>query len=154
MMNLAPFRVLQDGTLIADKAIITGNVYANDGWFKGEIKATSGVIGGWIINKDIIQNSDGTTSELNYLVSADSNTKLFGDGDIRIKVGNNFSVTKDGTIYAKAGEIGGLTVGDINALGGDIETNRAILNVEGLTVVKSGEVVEANFIVECQRGNI
>lgn len=150
----APFRVLQDGTLYADQAIIKGDVYANNGWFKGEIQATSGIIGGWIINKDEINNDDGTISEINYLVSADGNTKLFGDGDVRIKVGDNFVITKDGTIYAAAGQIGGLTVGDINALGGDIETNRAILNVEGLTVVKAGEAVEADFIVECQRGNI
>ena len=150
----APFRVLQDGTLYADQAIIKGDVYANNGWFKGEIQATSGIIGGWIINKDVTNHDDGTVSEVNYLVSADGNTKLFGDGDVRIKVGDNFVITEDGTIYAAAGKIGGLTVGDINALGGDIETNRAILNVEGLTVVKAGEAVEAEFIVECQRGNI
>jgi len=87
-------------------------------------------------------------------MSEDGKTKLFGNGDIRIQVGDNFSITEDGKITAKSGQIGSLTISDIDALGGDITTNSAILSVEGLTTVKRGEAVDANFVVSCYRGNI
>ena len=43
--NKAPFRVLQDGTLYAKNANISGHIEALSGSFKGHINATSGQIG-------------------------------------------------------------------------------------------------------------
>lgn len=123
MMNLAPFRVLQDGTLIADKAIITGDVYANDGWFKGEIQATSGIIGGWIINEDKISTNGivlqaGTTENNGKaaIIIGEINNKekdsviISSDG----KLTANGAVI-NGTINATGGEIGGLQIADISS---------------------------------------
>lgn len=45
---LAPFRVLQDGSLHATKAYIEGEVHANSGTFKGTVNATDGVFYGSI----------------------------------------------------------------------------------------------------------
>ena len=50
----APFRVLQDGTVYATKANISGEVNATRGSFTGAINATSGKIGGFTINSDYI----------------------------------------------------------------------------------------------------
>jgi hypothetical protein len=46
----APFRVLQDGALVASKATITGTIYATSGEFTGKITASSGKIGGFTIS--------------------------------------------------------------------------------------------------------
>ena len=50
----APFMVLQDGTVYATKANISGEVNATSGSFTGQINATSGLIGGFTINSDYI----------------------------------------------------------------------------------------------------
>ena len=55
----APFRVLQDGTVYATKANISGAVNATSGSFTGQINATSGNIGGFTINSDYIGKKYG-----------------------------------------------------------------------------------------------
>ena len=50
----APFMVLQDGTVYATNAHISGVVNATSGSFTGQINATSGLIGGFTINSDHI----------------------------------------------------------------------------------------------------
>ena len=55
----APFRVLQDGTVYATKANISGEVNATSGSFTGQINATSGKIGGFNLTNDkIVYYSD------------------------------------------------------------------------------------------------
>ena len=55
----APFRVLQDGTVYATKANISGEVNAKRGSFTGAINATSGKIGGFNLTNDkIVYYSD------------------------------------------------------------------------------------------------
>lgn len=55
----APFRVLQDGTVYATKANISGEVNATRGSFTGSINATSGKIGGFnLTNNKIVYYSD------------------------------------------------------------------------------------------------
>nr|DAS23831.1 MAG TPA: Neck appendage protein [Caudoviricetes sp.] len=55
----APFRVLQDGTVYATKANISGEVNATRGSFTGTINAASGNIGGFTINSDYIGKKYG-----------------------------------------------------------------------------------------------
>lgn len=55
----APFRVLQDGTVYATKANISGEVNATSGSFTGTINAASGNIGGFTINSDYIGKKYG-----------------------------------------------------------------------------------------------
>ena len=55
----APFRVLQDGTLYATNAHISGVVNATSGSFTGTINAASGNIGGFTINSDYIGKKYG-----------------------------------------------------------------------------------------------
>jgi hypothetical protein len=50
----APFRVQQNGKLIASNAEITGKVTATDGSFTGNVNATSGKIGGFDIGSGVI----------------------------------------------------------------------------------------------------
>ena len=56
---VAPFRVLQDGTVYATKANISGEVNATSGSFTGTINAASGNIGGFTINSDYIGKKYG-----------------------------------------------------------------------------------------------
>ena len=55
----APFRVLQDGTVYATKANISGEVNATSGSFTGQVNATSGTIGGFTINSDYMGKKYG-----------------------------------------------------------------------------------------------
>ena len=56
----APFMVMQDGTLYATKANISGAINATSGSFTGAINATSGKIGGFNLTNDkIVYYSDG-----------------------------------------------------------------------------------------------
>ena len=55
----APFMVLQDGSLYATNAHISGVVNATSGSFTGQINATSGNIGGFTINSDYIGKKYG-----------------------------------------------------------------------------------------------
>ena len=58
--NKAPFMVMQDGTLYATKANISGAINATSGSFTGAINATSGKIGGFNLTNDkIVYYSDG-----------------------------------------------------------------------------------------------
>ena len=55
----APFMVMQDGTVYATKANISGEINATSGSFTGQINATSGKIGGFTINSDYIGKKYG-----------------------------------------------------------------------------------------------
>ena len=55
----APFMVLQDGTVYATKANISGEVNATRGSFTGQVNATSGTIGGFTINSDYMGKKYG-----------------------------------------------------------------------------------------------
>lgn len=55
----APFMVLQDGTVYATKANISGEVNATSGSFTGQVNATSGTIGGFTINSDYMGKKYG-----------------------------------------------------------------------------------------------
>ena len=59
----APFMVMQDGTLYATKANISGEINATSGSFTGAINATSGTIGGFhLTNDSIIHSTDTNTT--------------------------------------------------------------------------------------------
>jgi hypothetical protein len=91
------WKVLADGTAEFGSATIRGN-----------ITATTGAIGGWLINSTSIKDIAGTTG-LSSLVTA-------GD-DIRFWAGSAtpgsapFYVTEAGILKAAAGTIGGWTIG-------------------------------------------
>ena len=59
--NKAPFRVLQDGTLYAKNANISGHIEALSGSFKGHINATSGQIGNESTGIQIDKNTGDVT---------------------------------------------------------------------------------------------
>ena len=59
--NKAPFRVLQDGTLYAKNANISGEINATSGSFKGHINATSGQIGNETTGIQIDKNTGDVT---------------------------------------------------------------------------------------------
>lgn len=138
----APFRVLQDGTLFASNADI-----------EGTIKATTGTIGGWIIDGDTIKAS-------NIILQGGENAQISvsgSGGDITISNDGSLTAngaTINGTIYADGGSIGNLDVVDIKALGGDTSIiSLRLTTTDGLTY-KTGTTTSITFKSEGLRGNI
>lgn len=94
--------------------VSTGNVYV-----EGEIKATTGSIGGWKIDSNHI--GDGTT----YANSIVGISSLTGEGQYafyagKTATGANFSVTSTGSLVAKLGQVGGWYISDSH-IGNDDE---------------------------------
>jgi len=89
------------------KLFSNGKLEASDGIFRGNITASTGNIGGWVINSDNITDVAGTTGL--------SSTVTAGD-DIRFWAGHAtpssapFRVTEAGVLTATSGTIGGWTL--------------------------------------------
>jgi len=92
------WKVLADGTAEFGSATIRGN-----------ITATTGAIGGWLINSNSIKDVSGMTGLSSLVTGAD---------DIRFWAGNvsassaPFSVTEAGVLKAQSGTVGGWTIGE------------------------------------------
>lgn len=65
----ANFVVTHGGTLIANQAIIRGNIFAEDGVFSGTIYASAGEIGGWTIGEDRLQGINDSQQQRIFLYS-------------------------------------------------------------------------------------
>jgi methionyl-tRNA formyltransferase len=86
---IAPFRVLEDGTLYASKAII-----------EGEIKAKSGTVGSWIVKDQTIESVAKTSSGSPKIVLNSTN------GSITLRNNDNkVSVINDDGILSNAGDV-------------------------------------------------
>lgn len=120
-----------------------GNLYAENGHFRGVINSTEGNIGGWTINQNslsankIILNSDG---------SINSNGKFVvnSNGDLRAE-----NAYISGTIESSYGHIGGWSISDGALIGG----NTALYSdgtISGAYI--KGSLIEAdNLILEGSR---
>lgn len=121
----APFSVMKNGTLNATGCTISGTVTATSGSFTGTINANDGKIGGLTIKDGYLYSNSG--SGANNYVEINGGTTHYAS--YAIWVGNSiassapFYVMKDGTlkatkctiegtITAKEGTIGGLTIKD------------------------------------------
>ena len=108
----APFRVTESGALTASSATITGS-----------ITATSGAIGGWVVDATSIKDVAGTVG----LSSA-----VTGGDDIRFFAGNvtpssaPFRVTEAGVITATSGQIGSWTLGSTTITGTGITLSNGL----------------------------
>lgn len=102
-----------------DSVKIAGDIYANNGYFKGKIVATSGDIGGWTINTDNLSSGSG-------------NTTLYSNGRIEIKKGAGYFYMGGDTTHPS---VSGLNVGSTGIMvDGGISCN----NIGG-----SGDAIEA-----------
>lgn len=163
--RIAPFQVWQDGTLIADRAIVRGTIYATDGEFTGTINATEGNIGNWII-KDGNLITDGiklqakTNDQEAAIIVGDTSSSNYvtitGDGSLTAN-----GAVINGTINATGGTIGNFEIADINtAIGSvnDITANMKNVSVEITSsngnITKAGEDFSTVFIATIKRGGI
>ena len=126
-IGTAPFRVLADGTVYADKAIISGTITANAvdtpyliannssskiaGWTIKENKLTAGTLGsdGFIGLYTSFKAGDGNTNDETSAIIAGHE-----DDSWRLIVGPNFGVNNKGELYATGANI----TGTINAQSG------------------------------------
>lgn len=163
--RIAPFQVWQDGTLIANKAIITGTINATDGEFTGTINATKGSIGNWIIEEgnlitEGIKLQAKTNNQKAAIIVGDTNSSNYvtitGDGSLTAN-----GAVINGTINASGGIIGNFEIADINTAIGSI--NDITANMENITVeiishegniTKKGEVFNTTLEAIIKKGGI
>lgn len=140
----APFRVLQDGTLYATKALI-----------KGSIEAESGKIGGWNIEQNKI-TSNGIS--LNAGTANSNATIIVGDvtGDKFVQINGDGSFKADGveingTINATGGSIGNLQIADINE-----SLKRVVIELSSSNgnITKFNEDFETIFTITIKKGGM
>ena len=91
----APFMVMQDGTLYATKANISGEINATSGSFTGAINATSGTIGGFHLTNDSIIHSTDTNTPPSRIDSWKRDTRYA-------------SISSNSIIYRDNGEQNGI----------------------------------------------
>ena len=141
----APFWVREDGSFRATKAIIEGNITAQEG-----------SIGGWIINE-------------NSLTSPDKMTTLAATGDTRININNKFIVDSEGSmvatdanitghIVATSGEIGGMTIDTLEEdlkeiLGSQGDMRAQLISSKG-TVANTNSIFATRLEIKLYKGNV
>ena len=91
----APFMVMQDGTLYATKANISGEINAISGSFTGQMNATSGKIGGFHLTNDSIIHSTDTNTPPSRIDSWKRDTRYA-------------SISSNSIIYRDNGEQNGI----------------------------------------------
>lgn len=91
----APFMVMQDGTLYATKANISGEINATSGSFTGQVNATSGKIGGFHLTNDSIIHSTDTNTPPSRIDSWKRDTRYA-------------SISSNSIIYRDNGEQNGI----------------------------------------------
>ena len=161
-----------------------GNSYAADTPFfvtsKGllhcsNLEATGGSIGGWTINPNSLTKGEFSKDNSIHLYpdgyttnDASESNKYFGQTDNKtwmLTVGSNFGVTKDGVMYAKAGKIGDMAIGELvervektvnpNLLLGTgsnvINSNYCIATYQLIETAKAGE--QYTVSLNCTPGN-
>lgn len=97
-----------DGTAPSGWGIATTN-----GWFKGTIHSSSGIIGGWTIGDNNLFSGDLGTGIWLATANTPTNVSIGGSGTIntwRITSGSKFGVTSDGSMYCSSGKIAGWTI--------------------------------------------
>ena len=104
--------------------IITGTIYASAGSFTGEVEASTGHIGGWLINTN--QLNSGTTNTYVALNSDQNNNYAIWAGAVAAEITENnlttyapFSVTKTGQLRATNAIISGDITATSFTLNGD-----------------------------------
>lgn len=113
------FQVSTEGLLQATNAVISGKLMANEGYIAGwditrtniEQSIKTGTLGATnsfhMYAKGGNDGANGTAAKPYLFGSTSSQTWMLG-------IGSNFGVTNDGVLYAKAGQIGKMTIEAVN----------------------------------------
>ena len=126
------------GAYIEGNGTFTGTVYASGGSFTGTITASTGKIGNWTIaTNELYAGNFNTTDKTGTAMQATGDKAFVAGGWDHTNYGNaNFYVTHSGflyaqnaniagTVHATAGDIAGLTVGDLK-----LDTGSGALSVQ------------------------
>ena len=161
-------------------AYFKGYVYAKNGYFTGTIKsavvesatgnfsgnitATSGDIGGWIVKKGILYSTGTGSSEKNFVgVSSkydfnDNTTNYAIWAGAKDPASAPFWVKRDGSIYAKNGTFAGTLEAAKGTFAGDISaatgTFGSQINVGNNFIVDANGNVSVNGNINLSSGNI
>ena len=96
----------QSGTFLD---LVNGNLFTNNGYFRGKIHALEGgTLAGWDITSNSIEKNDFGSENGFYMGSSAKNAQLgqMGERNWLLGIGSNFGVTNTGALYANSGKIG------------------------------------------------
>lgn len=155
--DMAPFQVLEDGTVSATKAII-----------EGSITAKTGFIGGWVINETDLTSGNMSISSSNIIGENETSARRLTVTDpttneVLFGVYNDGSFVAEkavisGTIYADSGKIGNYEVEGLEKdlqelLGNPNQLNVQIISTKG-TVANADYAFLTTFQAILYKGNI
>ena len=157
----APFRVLQDGTVYATKANISGEVNATRGSFTGAINATSGKIGGFNLTNDKIVYYSDSNVPISQIDPRKKGTKythispayiIYRDNEDRIGVYRQ--VIMGQSVAVETGQKGAMIL--VESIGDNISFDDNIglqINTKGSRTNNIAlDVVEGDIRVKGQKG--
>ena len=157
----APFMVLQDGTVYATKANISGEVNATSGSFTGAINATSGKIGGFNLTNDKIVYYSDSNVPISQIDPRKKGTKythispayiIYRDNEDRIGVYRQ--VIMGQSVAVETGQKGAMIL--VESIGDNISFDDNIglqINTKGSRTNNIAlDVVEGDIRVKGQKG--
>ena len=157
----APFRVLQDGTVYATKANISGEVNATSGSFTGAINATSGKIGGFNLTNDKIVYYSDSNVPISQIDPRKKGTKythispayiIYRDNEDRIGVYRQ--VIMGQSVAVETGQKGAMIL--VESIGDNISFDDNIglqINTKGSRTSNIAlDIVEGDIRVKGQKG--
>ena len=157
----APYRVLQDGTVYATKANISGEVNATRGSFTGAINATSGKIGGFNLTNDKIVYYSDSNVPISQIDPRKKGTKythispayiIYRDNEDRIGVYRQ--VIMGQSVAVETGQKGAMIL--VESIGDNISFDDNIglqINTKGSRTNNIAlDVVEGDIRVKGQKG--
>ena len=163
------FSVSTQGLLTAANAVIYGTIYASSGKFTGEITATGGTIGGFMVDESKLsygtvgndyafliypygeKDADGNWVYRNPTTFAIESNTNNPRANFSLIIGKSFGVSDNGKLYASGAEISGkitATTGDIG--GWKIGTGANGLPAGATAIFNTVEGTEGKFSIGLQ----
>ena len=137
--------------------IISGTIYANDGYFNGKVVANEGYIGGWVIEENQLNHQ--SNGEIDAIISTEEldqsyqvNNKYTNDWRLLFGVNDgrgNFGVTGTGNLYANGVDIkdGNISFGDLFKI---TSNGNSGANIYNLDIDISNEDKDKSIIVSSE----
>ena len=140
---------------IGDYRFYAGNTTPGSAAFyvksTGEIKATSGTVGGWQLGEKYLRSTDGTVGI--YSDPADGNKRVFWAGGVRTPSSGQttppFYVTGDGKLYATGVDISGA----INATSLKINGKSAMITLDDSGHITLGSITDGGKLAKLNVDN-
>ena len=113
-----------------------GNLYAQDGVFDGKITTEEGLIGGWTIDADSLNN---IVSDTGIIISSSEGIKCLQDDNIKFHIDEQGNATFAGTLDSAIGSFSGRIEANEGYFGNEIDGVE--VSADGLEVIGNGKII-------------